>query len=200
MVKTIIFDADGMVIKRGILPSEKFAKDLNVPLEKITVFFKNDFQLCKTGKADIKEVLKKYLPLWGWKKSADDFLNYWFEYDSVLDPQIIESIKNLRDKGIKCYLATNNEKYRVEYLADALGFKNIFDDIFSSDKIGYQKTQQEFWQKVYEKLGKPDKKSVLCWDDDNKNIKEEKEFGFSAELYTNVNEYKNKINYYLNKK
>ena len=44
MIKTIIFDADGMVINRGVLPSEQFAKDWNVPLEKITDFFKNEIE------------------------------------------------------------------------------------------------------------------------------------------------------------
>ena len=197
MIKTIIFDADGMVIKKGILPSEKFAKDLNVPLEKILVFFKNEFQLCKIGQADIKEVLKKYLPEWGWKKSEDEFLKYWFDYDSVLNEQMIESIKNLRARGISCYLATNNEKNRVEYLSNTLNFKNIFNGIFSSDKVGCQKNQQEFWQQVHNSLGKPDKESVLCWDDEEKNIEAIKNFGFLTEVYANFEEYKNKISNYI---
>jgi len=200
MIKTIIFDADGMVLKRdSVLPSEKFAKDLNVPLENILVFFKNEFQLCKTGKADAKQVLEKYLPSWGWKKSPSEFLQCWFECDNTLNPEMIESIKNLREKGIKCYLATNNEKYRVEYFKNILNFKNIFDDVFSSDKIGCQKNQQAFWQTVYKKLKNPDKNSVLCWDNDQEKIHAIKEFGFLAELYTDFDTYKNIISNYINK-
>jgi putative hydrolase of the HAD superfamily len=199
MIKIIIFDADGMVLKREVLPSEIFAKDLNIPVEKILIFFKNEFQLCKTGKADIKDVLQKYLPAWGWKKSTDEFLDYWFKLDSALDEKMVKSIQDLRSKGIKCYLATNNEKYRVKYFTNVLGFKNIFDGIFSSDKIGYQKAQQEFWQTVYKELKSPSKESVLCWDNDEEKIKTIKKFGFLAEKYSDYKEYKNKINYYLEK-
>jgi putative hydrolase of the HAD superfamily len=155
--------------------------------------------LCKIGKADIKKVLKNYLPSWGWKKSTAEFLDYWFKFDSALNKQMIEDVKNLREKGINCYLATNNEKYRVEYLTNILGFKNIFNGVFSSDKIGYHKTQQKFWQVVYDKLKKIKKENVLCWDDDEKNIEAIKKFGFCAEFYTGFDNYKNKINYYLTK-
>ena len=77
------------------------------------------------GKADIKDALKKYLPPWGWKKSADEFLEYWFKFDSVLNREMLKSIKDLRKSGIKCYLATNNEKYRVEYFENVLKFKEF---------------------------------------------------------------------------
>ena len=200
MIKTIIFDADGMVINRGILFSEQFAKDYGIPQEKITPFFKNEFQLCKVGKADVKEVLKKYLPIWGWKKSTEDFLEYWFKFDSVLDQEMLKSIDGLRAKGIKCYLATDNEKYRVEYFENVLNFKKIFDGVFSQRKIGFSKYQLEFWQAAYDQLEKPDKKSVLCWDNDQDKLDPAKNFGFQTELYTNFKEYKNKINNYLTKK
>jgi len=194
MVNTVIFDADGMVIaKPKILPSKKFSQDLNVPLEEILVFFKNEFKQCKIGKADTKEVLKKYLPLWGWKKTTDEFLSYWFECQSTINGQIVESIKELRKNGIKCYLATDNEKNRVEYFENALGFKNIFDGIFSSSKIGYEKTQKQFWQTVFEKLNNTDKDNVLYWDDDKENIEIIKNFGFKVELYSDFKTYKNKL-------
>jgi len=198
MVKIIIFDADGMVIKRGILPSEQFSKEFGIPLEKITAFFNKEFQLCKVGKADTKEVLKKYLPAWDWKKSVEDFLEYWFKFDSVLNEEMLKSIKDLRAKGIKCCLATNNEKYRVEYFENVLKFKNIFNGVFSTHEIGFSKSQPEFWQAVYEKLSKPDKKSVLCWDNDKEKIESAKSFGFQTEHYVSFDDYKNKIKNYIN--
>ena len=83
---------------------------------------------------------------------------------------------------------------RVSNLSKLLVEKGHEVGIFSTNKIGYTKSQKEYWQKIYEKLGKPNKKSVLCWDDEEKNIQSAKNFGFLAELYTDFNNYKNKIN------
>jgi putative hydrolase of the HAD superfamily len=197
MVKTILFDIYGMIIRRKARFSQRFSKDFDVPIERLLPFFKNEFQLCLVGKADLKQELKKYLNEWGWKKSVDELLKYWFEHDRDVNQEIIKSIENLRDKGIKFFLNTQNEKYIVNYALENIGLKKHFDGIFSSDKIGYIKIQKEYWETIHGKLGNPDKKNILCWDDEEKNVKVAKEFGFNAELYTDFNSYQNKINYYI---
>lgn len=125
-IKAVIFDTDGMIIRSERYFSQRFSDEFDIPMEKILPFFKNEFQLCLVGKADIKTELKKYIKEWGCKKSADDLLAYWFEYESKTDEKMLESIKVLRNNGIKCYLHTNNEKYRVQYLLDKVGLKNFF--------------------------------------------------------------------------
>ena len=81
----------------------------------------------------------------------------------------------------------------MEYFENVLDFKNIFDNVFSTHRIGFSKAQPEFWQAVYETLGKPDKKTVLCWDNDQEKLESAKNFGFLTEQYTNFEDYKNKI-------
>ena len=51
-----------MVIEREMRFSQRFSDEFDVPFEKIIPFFKNEFQLCLIGKADLKKELKKYLP------------------------------------------------------------------------------------------------------------------------------------------
>ena len=109
MIKTIIFDTDGMVAHREMYFSQRFSKEFGVPMEKVLSFFKNEFQLCLIGKADLKNELAKYFGQWGWKKSVEELLLYWFTNESNLDKKMLESVKNLRSKGISCYLDTNNE-------------------------------------------------------------------------------------------
>jgi len=198
MITTILFDIYGMIIRREERFSQRFSKEFKVPIEKLTPFFKNDFQLCLTGKADLKEELKKHLAEWGWQKSTEELLQYWFENDKDIDERILNSVKELREKGIKCFLNTQNEKYITNYVLENLELKNYFDGTFSSNEIGHIKLEQEFWQAVYEKLGKPNKERVLCWDDDEKNIEAARKFGFSAELYSAFDEYNNKIKKYTN--
>ena len=194
MIKTVLFDIDGVVVLKKIRFSQRFSNDFGIPIEEVLPFFENEFGLCLIGKADLKEELKKYLARWNWQKTADELLEYWLSLENAVSEKIIDSVKKLRASGIKCFLNTNNEKYRVKYLLENIGLKKYFDGIFSSGEIGYTKSQQEFWQTVYSRLGTPDKKTVLVWDDDEKNIQSAKNFGFLAEPYTDFNNYKNKIN------
>ena len=196
MVKIILFDVDGVIIPNKRRFSSNFSKEFNVPIEKLSQFFENEFQLCLVGKADLKKEVQKYFKHWNWKNSADELLAYWFDNEKEVDQNILENIKNLRSLGIKCFLSTNNERYRTDYILKNIGLEKYFDGIFSSGHIGHQKPQQNFWQAVYDKLGKPDKQSILCLDDDKINIESAKEFGFLTELYTDFNEYKNKIKKY----
>jgi len=193
MIKTIIFDTDGIVIHREMYFSQRFSQEFGVPMEKVLPFFKNEFRLCLVGKADLKQELAKYFGKWNWRKSADDLPLFWFEHESNLDKKMLESIKVLRNNGIRCYLDTNNEKYRVQYLFYNLDLKNFFDGVFSSAELGYLKPQQEFWSAIHDHLGKPDKSEVLVWDDDEENVGSAKNFGFHSEFYSGFDAYENRM-------
>lgn len=189
MIKAVLFDIDGVVIKDGINFSQRFSNEFSVPAEKIQPFFKNEFQLCLVGKADIKVELNKYFKKWGWPKSIDKLLLYWFKNESKTDKRILKNIELLRSKGIKCYLHTNNEKYRVQYLLNEVGLKIYIDGVFYSAQVGYKKPQQEFWSAVYKKIGLSNKNEVIVWDDKQENVESAKEFGFISELYINFDSY-----------
>jgi putative hydrolase of the HAD superfamily len=193
MIKTIIFDTDGVVVLRDMNFSERYAKDFGVPIEKLTPFYFNEFQLCIVGKADLKTAIVKYLPAWGWTRSVDELLDYWFKSESNLDRQMLDSIADLRSKGIKCYQDTNNEKHRADYLWDTLGLKNSFDAMFASGYLGCKKPQQEFWAAIWEKIGRPDKSEVLVFDDDQESVDSANAFGFHAEFYTDFPAYQTRI-------
>ncbi len=188
-----------MIIEREMRFSKRFSDEFNVPFEKILPFFQNEFQSCLIGKADLKTELQKHLKEWNWNKSTDELLKYWFGHEGNINKKMLSSVENLRKSGIKCFLNTQNEKYLVEYVFEKIGLKKYFDGIFFTCEIGYLKSQQEYWETIYKKLGSPDKKSILCWDDEEKNIIAAREFGFSAELYKNYAEYNKKINNYLHK-
>ena len=194
MIKFILFDVDGVIIQREMYFTERFVKDFGVPFEKILPFFQNEFRLCVTGKADLKQELQKYLPLWNWNKPVEDLLNYWFSFESKTDPKILQDVKHLRASGIQCYLSANNEKYRVEYLRDVVGLGNFFDGIFSSAALGFSKSENPFWAAAHKALGAPAPTEVLVWDDDEEIVETAKKFGFNAELYKTFDAYKAKMN------
>ncbi|HOZ36458.1 MAG TPA: HAD hydrolase-like protein [bacterium] len=168
MITTIILDADGIVLHREMYFSDRLSKDFGVPPEKVIAFFKKEFPLCTIGQADLKEELTKYIQEWNWHGTVDELIQYWFEHEQNIDQRIINHVQELKNKGIKCYLASDNEKYRTKYIYEQLGLKNYFDIIFSSSNIGFCKKQLEFWDAVHNQLGTPEKSSVLVLDDDQK--------------------------------
>ena len=193
MINIIILDTDGIVVHREMYFSQRFSQTFGVPPEKVLRFFKNEFQLCLTGKADLKEELSKYTPEWGWTKSVDDLLMFWFENENTIDQKILEHIQTLRKKGVCSYIDTNNEKYRAAYLFDNLGLKQFFDGTFSSAQLGCLKPQQEFWSAIHDALGKPNKADVLVWDDDHEHVEAAKLFGFHAERYSDFDTFTNRM-------
>ncbi|MBU0978371.1 HAD-IA family hydrolase [Patescibacteria group bacterium] len=191
MTKAIIFDTDGMVVITNMF-SVKFCEEYQVSYEVVLPFFKNEFQPCLIGEADLKEQIKPYLEKWGWKKSVDDFLEYWFKAEHNIDKRVTDLIEKLRLVGVKCYLATNQEKYRTEYIRNQMGLGKIFDKIFSSAEVGFKKPQSEFFDKVMNEIGL-EKNEVQFWDDTEKNVLGAKDFGIDARQYRNFEEFQKEM-------
>lgn len=190
MMKAIIFDADGMVLQNKTdIFSNRLHHTYGVPLEKILPFFKNEFQKCLVGQADLKEELQKYIQDWNWNQSIDELLRFWFENESSVDKNILQSIQRLQSQGTACFLATNNEQYRTKFLLENLHLKNYFQSIFSSSTLGYKKTQPEFWATIFQSLSPLKRTDILVWDDDSENVLSARNFGFQAELYTDFASY-----------
>jgi FMN phosphatase YigB (HAD superfamily) len=200
MKNIIIFDADGVIIKREMYFSQRLARDFDIPEEHIMQFFRNEYKDCAIGKADLKEALKKYVEIWGWEKSIDDLLKYWFESEQELDEEMVREIKSLRVRGYICCLATNNEAYRIKYLTETANLKDLFDYIFSSSEIGHLKSQDNFWKYVQEKLGLKDMENVVVWDNDEKNIEKVAELGAKGFLFDGVDNFREKMNEILGQK
>lgn len=194
MTKAILFDADGVVINRDSWFSKRFSEEYKVPHEEIQKFFNTEFQPCLIGKADIKQAIKPYLEKWGWKKSVDAMLKYWFESENNPNQAVIESINQLKRQGISCYLATNQEKYRMEYMADKMGFLQLFDHMFVSCEISHKKPDDKFFDYIWDSLqyldGISDKKEVMLWDNKEEVVKSGNEYGFDSHQFISFENYK----------
>lgn len=197
MIKVILFDADGVLIS-GKPFSQQLEKDFGIKVANLQPFFREKFPACLVGKADLKEEIKPYLPTWGWSGTTDDLLRYWFRVEHEPNQGLLLFIKRLKENGYKVYVATNQEKYRTEYLRNEMGFGSQFDGIFSSSYIGHKKPEQDFFKKILNEVKPVKANEVLFWDDSEENIIAAKNLGFEAHLYQNFSDFQSKMKKLLN--
>jgi len=132
----------------------------------------------------LKEAIAPYLSSFGWKGTAQEFLEYWFKAGHKINEPFIEYVQKLRKSGLRVVLATNQEKYRTHYMLEHMGFEAAFDKVYSSAHLGLKKPAVEFFARVVNDIG-VDKDNVLFWDDDQQNIDGALAYGIHAELYSN---------------
>jgi len=198
MNKIFIFDADEVVLRRELYFSQRLAMDFGIPEDEIMKFFKNEYKDCAVGKSDLKEILERYVKIWGWRSTVDDLMKYWFENERGINEKVVAEIKNLKKIGYTCCLATNNEKFRTQYLLNEVGLKDLFDHIFSSYEIGFLKSENEFWEFVQDKIGADNPNMIIVCDNDEHNIKKVNELGMKGFLFGSEKEFENKIHEIIN--
>lgn len=182
----LLFDVDGVINKSEYF-SAQYVKDFDVDRLAFKNFFQHDFAQCLKGQKDVKEVIEPYFQQWKWEKTADDFMQYWFENDVKLDLQLLDFIKNLRQEGHYCALASQQEIYRKKHLWETKELCSIFDDFFCSCDLGVLKSDPKFFEIIIQKL--MDKEliqeasEVVFWDDMEKCVAVAQTTGITAKLF-----------------
>lgn len=188
MEKVIFFDVDGVLIhgyhyheELRHCWDEKIENDLGINREKFcSLFFSPLWGEIITGKRDLKESLDEFLPTIGFSGQSEYLIEYWLENDSKINGELLSFIKKLStDKDIRLFIATNQEHNRANYLMEKCGFSKYFEDIFHSAKIGFTKTQPEYFEAVDKLIGIQNTKPIL-FDDTPKVVKAAKEHGWDA--------------------
>jgi putative hydrolase of the HAD superfamily len=196
VIKVVLFDVDG-VLANGEPFSQHLARDYGITSEMTSSFFNGRFLECLVGNADLKQELVDHLHQWGWQGSVEEFVSYWFGCEHSIDEPLVASIQRLRQQGIRCYLATNQEKYRTSYILNQMGFAGLFDGIFSSAHLGCLKNDQAFFEHVLLSLPNVKADDMLFWDDSFGNVATAKAVGLQAERYHDFADFEKKIQRYL---
>ena len=181
-IQAALFDVDGVLC----VPMFRFAAYLereHASISKQThEFFHGVFLECIDGKADLREVLPEYLERWAWPSDLDSFLQHWFHEESLIDARVLNAMQQLRDQGIKCYLATNQERHRSNYLWHDLGMWRWCDGMLASSSIGVRKPMPAYFERVTEQLGL-EPANIAFWDDSQANVVAAQSHGWQAQHY-----------------
>lgn len=181
--KVLLLDWDG-VLYQGKYFSDIYSNEFGVEKSKIMEFINGPFTLTKVGKADLRVELEKILSDWKWPKSAQELVDYWHKADTHFASEVIEFIEKAKALGLKVYLASDQEKYKTQYLWEELGGKNYFDGKFISCEIGLMKKDNGFFNEVNKILAGVKPSEVLYFDDSQVCIDSALRAGIDARLFT----------------
>jgi putative hydrolase of the HAD superfamily len=195
-IKAICFDADGVVVNPQMQFSKHLEKEYGISPVMMESFFRDAFNDCLAGRVNLEDVLPVFLADWGWKGSTREFINTWLSTENVVDHRVTNLVENLRHNGVICCLATNQEKNRAKYMKAEMGFADMFDHLFFSCELGLQKPHHAYYQYIERTLDLR-KNAILFWDDSRKNVESAREFGWDAEIYTDFNQFEEKLKEYV---
>ncbi len=181
-MKILLLDADGVVLVKGEYFSEKYAREYKLPIEEVVEFFKGPYVECQKGEADLKEVIQPYLQKWAWTGSVEDFLEYWFRSDVVPNETMEKTLAEFRARGIRIYLASNNEKYRAAEIEKVLTELNILDGFYFSSALKVRKEDPSYFTHILKDLAVAPEEVVFV-DNEQKNVDSAASVGIEAFLY-----------------
>ena len=177
MIKTLLWDVDGTLLDFGKSESygirkcfEKFGlgECTDEMLERYSKINHKYWQMLETGEITKQQVLtERFVEFFKSENINFDRIDEFNdEYQICLGDKAFfcdkafETINSLKDK-YKQYAVTNGTYIAQQRKLTQTGLINIFDDVFISDKIGFEKPNIEFFNAVQEKVGKFNKNEVM---------------------------------------
>jgi HAD superfamily hydrolase (TIGR01509 family) len=175
----VLFDADGVIqgARKGWM--EELIVWAGSRTEEFLLAIAAADVACLTGKdfgAAMREVLRQFeinAPL---EEVIDP--RFWIE---VRQP-MLDAVRAVRDLGLHCGLATNQQNLRGGYMRSSLGFEKIFDEQFYSYELGFAKPEAGYFKAIMARIDvAPDR--VLFIDDHEGNVAGAREIGIHSELF-----------------
>lgn len=187
-IKALMMDVDGVLVdgrpEDGRPWQTSIEEDLGFSAYALhEQFFAPYWEDIVLGRVGLMERLTTSLPKIAPDVSAAKFVSYWFERDSRLVTPWLPELSWSRSRGIRVYLATNQEHVRAAYLMDNLKLARHVDGIFYSALLGAKKPDGQFFTKVQAAVGLLGDE-ILLIDDSRPNVEAALQAGWRALHWT----------------
>lgn len=120
-----------------------------------------------TGRRPFVEVLEEVAGRWGIGDRVEALLPHWHRVEA--QEATVEVVRALRDAGVPRHLVTNQNDHRAAYMRDALGYDQLFEQVFVSCDLGLTKSDPGFFEEVARRLG-ADPATLLLVDDSEQYV------------------------------
>jgi putative hydrolase of the HAD superfamily len=162
-VKAILFDADGVIQTAPRTLAR--VRALTPPGKDADVFSAEVFSAerpCVSGERNFAVELQRVLDRWGVDVPVQEALAIWEAIHLI--PDVMDDISMLRKKGAQCYLATNQQVLRADYMRKTFHFDDLFDGAFYSYEMGAAKPDERYFEIVLSRLDLPASEVVFIDD------------------------------------
>jgi HAD superfamily hydrolase (TIGR01549 family) len=201
-MKAVLFDCWGTLVENGIFPSPvkqvKFILRLKMPFSEFIVKFEEAFMTKRFRNLTeaFNNVIKEFdvnPPDW----VRDKLVGMWNK-NTLLSkpfPETLDTLKALREKGIKVGLISNTDQFSVDQVMDKFELRGLFDAMALSYEEGKLKTDPAFYEKLMKRLGVRKEDCIVVGDSIESDMKGADAAGIRAYLIDRKDrrEYENKI-------
>jgi FMN phosphatase YigB (HAD superfamily) len=189
--KVVLFDVDGVLLTPPKMFSDQYCEQYPVDKDKLVKFYATkEFKGSSLGKFDLKDAIRIHNNLWQWNGSAEELLRMWFEAENFPNNALLETITQLRGNGTQVYIATQQERYRKQWLEENVFTDTAVDGIFCTCDLGYEKHDDGFWELVTKQLRELHPgitpSEIAYFDDKQHLVDTARKFGIDAYLYANA--------------
>lgn len=182
----LLLDVDGVLIT----PEDFYgAKLFRQSPEVMSEFMKTAFHSASTGKSDLMEHLPFLMAALGLSGSPQDFYREWLNYENRPNQPMLDAVRQLRLKGWRAYLATNQEAHRTQHLLQESGLDAVTDGHYASYAVGHRKPSAGYYAAVTQRLGFAPQ-HIIFWDDAAENVQAARAAGWTAYLFTGAAEFR----------
>ncbi|MEO8178258.1 MAG: HAD-IA family hydrolase [Deltaproteobacteria bacterium] len=154
-IRAVLFDADGVIqnASRDDLP-RGLKRILGFVPEPLEAFLQDVFDAelpALVGQAELVQTLEPVVSKWGAAGTAAALAEAWWCAIEV-DAAVLALIGSLRQLGILCALATNQHRFRADYMRATFAYDSVFDHSFYSYQLGCAKPDVRYFQAILASL------------------------------------------------
>ncbi len=117
---------------------------------------------------------------WGIPEAYDDAMAVWLTIEPVVE--VRERVVRVREGGVRCFLATNQDEHRGAYMQSHLGYADLMDGELYSYEMRVTKPDPDFFRIALDRLDLPPA-DVLFLDDNLGNVESARSIGMRAEQW-----------------
>jgi putative hydrolase of the HAD superfamily len=148
-------------------------------------------ELYKTGKWSDSEYWNWAATEWGLNLTAEEFMKIYVDGCST-DENVVKIVRELREKGYKTMICTDNFPARIKGMQDKFGFLNDFDVKIISYEVGATKASPVIYRELIKQSGVLPEEIVFS-DDDEKKLMAANGLGIYTFVYENFEQFMDEL-------